>query len=313
MANEARNHHYIPQCYLRGFANRNTGKHKLTVANLKGRRFFETTPRNVGSERDFNRIDVEGLKPDILESQWAIFESKISESIRHVDETGLFEGESKTVILNLAALMAVRHPSMRENMRKFEEIGAKRILDLILETKEEFESSRDQSKKINFDFEINPSYEELKSFHDNGEYTIEVSRERHIKNEFQMIETILPLLALRKWSVFRSNQKGHFITSDKPLILIWRNIENIPLAMRNSPGFGTQDTEVIFPLSKNTAIVGTFDKPEISLEVELNVIANANTKTIQNAHRQLYCHQSKFPYYGPDMKLHNDSHFFDQF
>lgn len=84
MANEARHHHYLPRCYLRGFAVGSGKKCRLTVANLKNDVFFETNPHNVGGVRDFNRIELAGFKPDALEGMLANFEGEVATGIRNV-------------------------------------------------------------------------------------------------------------------------------------------------------------------------------------------------------------------------------------
>lgn len=141
MTKVARHHHHLPQCYLRGFASGSGKKCKLTVANLRGRRFFETKPRNVGGVRDFNRIEREGLKPDLLEGVLADFEGKVAKAIRNLSDTSIFQGEDRITILNLVALLAVRSPHMRENWRRFEEQVLKQVMDLTLATKERWEST----------------------------------------------------------------------------------------------------------------------------------------------------------------------------
>jgi hypothetical protein len=52
----ARQHHYVPQCYLKGFV-KDRKKPKLFVVDCKERRSFSTSPDNVAAERDFHRID----------------------------------------------------------------------------------------------------------------------------------------------------------------------------------------------------------------------------------------------------------------
>ena len=54
-----------PQCYLRDFATAATSR--LSVVDGAARRIFETTHRNVATERDFNRIDAKGFALDALE------------------------------------------------------------------------------------------------------------------------------------------------------------------------------------------------------------------------------------------------------
>ena len=84
MAKEARHHHYLPQCYLRGFAVGRGKQCRLTVANIAGKNYFETNPRNVGGVRDFNRVQIAGFKPDAIEGMLANFEGQVATALRNV-------------------------------------------------------------------------------------------------------------------------------------------------------------------------------------------------------------------------------------
>ncbi|RZI39825.1 DUF4238 domain-containing protein [Herbaspirillum sp. HC18] len=72
--NQARNHHWVPQCYLKGFAKSRGKSAKLFVIDAIERKTFQTIPRNVASERDFNKIEVDGVDPNHIESGYAHFE-----------------------------------------------------------------------------------------------------------------------------------------------------------------------------------------------------------------------------------------------
>ena len=115
------------------------GDYELTVANLATGRFFETNPRNVGGERDFNRIEIEGHPPDALEQMLAGFEADAAESIRRTGESRKFEGDDRRNILNLMALLVVRSPQMREHIRKHHERLMKMMLSLTLVSKQRWE------------------------------------------------------------------------------------------------------------------------------------------------------------------------------
>ena len=65
----ARNHHFVPQFYLKGFARPRSKDGRLTVFDLKTRKSFATRPRNVAARRDYNRIEIEGQDPNAIESQ----------------------------------------------------------------------------------------------------------------------------------------------------------------------------------------------------------------------------------------------------
>ena len=97
----ARHHHYISQCYLKGFTKGGSKKSKLTVVDFKEKKLFETISRNVGGIRDFNRIEVEGTNPNTIEQSLARFEGKIDSAIQKLEQDLSFEGETRDLILFL--------------------------------------------------------------------------------------------------------------------------------------------------------------------------------------------------------------------
>ena len=215
---ESRNHHYIPQGYLRGFGLQRGKHHIVVVHDFQNKRTYETNTRNVCAERDFMRFEAQGRKPDWLEEEFSKLESKACEAIRDVVRTtGTFEGEHKNYILNLMALLAVRSPEQRENMRDFQARVATRTMDLVLEKKERWESENKRMQEATGKMH-NVTYEEAKEFHERGEYTIEVAREHHIATEIKLFETVLQLLGQRQWTLYiAEGTYGEFITTDRPV------------------------------------------------------------------------------------------------
>jgi Protein of unknown function (DUF4238) len=57
MVNDPRRHHYLPQCYLRGFAETRDEGATLHAYDITETRWFATTSLKVGVRRDFNRVD----------------------------------------------------------------------------------------------------------------------------------------------------------------------------------------------------------------------------------------------------------------
>jgi hypothetical protein len=103
----ARRHHYVPQCYLRGFVT-DPQKPKLFVIDGKERPAFRKAPANVAAERDFHRIEVEGYEPDALENALSGFESKLSQALeRIIAAQSIKELDDRAYLFNLMAMMAV--------------------------------------------------------------------------------------------------------------------------------------------------------------------------------------------------------------
>lgn len=285
----ARHHHYLSQCYLKGFTKGKAKKSKLTVVDFKEKKRFETIPRNVGGIRDFNRIDVEGIDPNAVESALSEFEGKAAGALKKLEDTLDFSGETKDLVLNLIALLAARSPERREHIREFEAEVMERVMDLSLESKEQWEAQEVMKKDENPEYESKVTYEELKAFFDSKEYKIKLTTVRHIQNEMVMIEAILPCLYGRNWVLIQSTEEtGPFITTDNPVSLTWNEPEKIPPFYRASPGFGMGDTQVYFPVSKDLALVGEFNKEDKTLVGTSDLVAILNTKMLHNTYKQIY-------------------------
>lgn len=295
----ARHHHYLSQCYLKGFTSGGSKKSKLTVIDARGKRHFETIPRNVGGIRDFNRIEVDGVDPNLLEHALAEFEGAAATALKKIDEGASFDGESRTLILNLVALLAIRSPEMREQWRKYQADIAERVMDLTLASKERWESQVRRMKEAGVEVNDTITYEEIKKFHEGKEYAIEVAREHHIRMEFVGIEAILPFLDQRKWLLVRSTEEsGPFITTDNPVNLTWREPDKVPLFFKNSPGYGMKDTQVYFPISKNVALAGEFDGHDGELTGTKELVSLLNTKMLMFAYKQVYAPKLAFWFRG---------------
>jgi len=316
MANkEARRHHYIPQCYLRGFA-AGAGKHaRVTVAAIRSGQYFDTHPKNIAHIRDFLRFEIEGHEPDGLEKRMSQFEGTVAVALRNITASREFAGEDRDTILNLMALLAVRSPYMREHWRQTHETLMKRVMDLALATKERWEGQIRQMRRAGADVNDNITYEQIKEFHERGEYDVEVAREWQIGLELKMFEAVLPMLAERNWKLYVTDeQKGFFVTGDKPVILTWQEPDKMPAMVRHSPGFGLKGTEVYFAISPQIAVVGVFEgEDEGTHEASTSLVGAGNLRVIEHTHEQVYSIKRTFPYFGPGLRLYHDSHFMERF
>lgn len=304
---ESRNHHYIPQGYLRGFSLKRGKHHMVVVHDFQDKRTYETNPRNVCAERDFMRFEAQGRKPDWLEEEFSKLESKACEAIRDVVRTRTFADEDKNYILNLMALLAVRSPEQRENMRDFQARVATQIMDLVLDKKELWECENKRMQEATGKIH-NVTYEEAKEFHQRGEYRIEVAREHHIGTEIKLFETVLQLLGQRKWMLYVADGTyGEFITTDRPVVIAYIDPQNVPTYMRHSPGFALKNTEIYFPLTKHALLVGRWDAKEETISPANQAFLGAmNNKMIQHSYGLAFSSTRHVVYHDPLVRLHWD-------
>jgi hypothetical protein len=115
----ARNHHFVPQYYLKGFAKPRSKDGKLTVFDLKDRTRFTTKPRNVAARRDYNRVDIEGTDPNIVESQLSIHEGLADKAFRRViSARSIADREDFAFVLILIARVSLTNPLFRDQRDK---------------------------------------------------------------------------------------------------------------------------------------------------------------------------------------------------
>ncbi|GJL86116.1 MAG: hypothetical protein DHS20C02_18910 [Micavibrio sp.] len=297
----ARNHHYIPQCYLKGFV-KNRDKAQLYAIDCENPEPFTPSTAGVGSRRDFHRIDIEGLAPDALENAFSGFEGELDQALRRINAArSLDDFNDKSFLLNLIGIIHVKNPQIRSVFHDFEENIARRVMDLTTSSREIYESQVRQAKEngyINPDADID--YETAKSFFEEKAFKIEVPTERHLQREMDLLDTALPCLFNRSWHLLKApKEETGFVTSDHPVVLQWQDPK-----LRSGPyppGLGLKNTEVLFSVSNTLAVVGTFEEDEMEIDASSELIAKFNGAIISCSKRQVYARDDGFMYAFDDM------------
>jgi hypothetical protein len=118
----ARRHHYLPQSYLALFTDKETKKGQFFVLEVESGRKFRTSPINDAVELDFNRVNINGYPPDVIENALAPIEKKAVQAISNIVAKEEFPNdEDYNYILNLICLIAVRNPFLRKSFNRARE------------------------------------------------------------------------------------------------------------------------------------------------------------------------------------------------
>ena len=299
---DSRRHHYISQGYLRGFAGKKGKKHKLWALDFKDKIQFSPSPANIAAKRDYNRVEIEGVDPNVFEKSFAQFEDDAIKEIRKLEKTLQFSGETKNYIINFIAFFYSRTPRLRERFRSFHEDLNQMLLETTLATPERWNSVGEQFKKDRPEDYIDIPYEEILEFVQKKRYTFSLRTEYHIGVELRSIENLVAILAPRNWMLVKATKEsGPFITSDDPVFIDYRNPDEVPPFIRNSPGFGAIDTVVQFPVTQNLLLLGEFNGPSGVAGASRATAAQANSATIGKATRQIYAPSGDFLYIDKDL------------
>lgn len=306
-----RNHHYVPQGYLRGFAKyppAHPEKAKTFVSDLDLGRSFATNVRNVAAKRDFNRIETDEHHPNALEDAYGQFEDKVVPAIKRIERQGKFEGEDRVLVLNLIALMAIRMPRMRDAWNEFMGRVYRSVAEILTSSKNRYESTMRKvvaSRTGLAEWEAVP-YEEMRKFVRSGEYEIETHQNVYVRHELDALDTVLSTLLRRKWTLnIATADAGDFITSDHPVCLM--NTAPLP-APWMAPGHGMPNTAILFPLTRKAALFGAFEGSDRVTPAPGLLVAATNSMIIDHADRQVYAYDDSFRYlkdgkilYGKDL------------
>lgn len=259
------------------------------------------------------RVETDGYAPDAIEKEMSNFEAQCIAAIRRVAETSKFSDEDANLVLNFMALLAVRSPEIRENMREFQERVAKGIMDLTLATKDRWEGQMAQMRANGGPVNDNLTYEDMKAFHDSEQYEITVRREFHIGIEFKLMPTVLEELGKRSWTLYTADGSyGEFITTNRPVTLTFIEPEKAPPLYRSSPGFALRGTEVHFPLTRHAMLVGRWDRGGHVEVAGQEFIAAVNSHMMQHSFGKAFARQKEFLYVDPSARTFWDGSFLDR-
>jgi hypothetical protein len=253
----ARQHHFLPECYLKGFTR---GGGNLFALDIKKRNWYSPSPGQVCKQRDFNRVEVPGLKPDELERQLGKFEGKLAPALRRVcSEPRNVRDDDWTYVLNLISLIAARNPVFRENFRAFKTQVMKVIAQMHVSSPEVYQRSIDAAIRDGF---VDPelakklSYEDAKKFVTEENYTIEFPHGSDAPAEFHGQDTVLQQLGMRKWMFISAPADSPgFVTCDYPVCLSFED----PSIRRRAVGHAMPGTNLVFPVCRRLVVIGSFE------------------------------------------------------
>lgn len=295
------NHHFIPQFYLRSFASGVGRQSRLFTVDTSTKKSFTTHVRNVCSRRYYNRFEADGVHPDIIEDTYGEIETELSEHFKDIIQAKEFVSREHYIsIMNLIAIISVRNPRFRKIFSEFHSDVAKKTMSIALSSEKTWQSQMDSMRDDGVPIDHEVSYQELKDFHDRGEYDVVTDQNYLIKLELESIDTVLNCLIDRNWCFVSAPEGSDFITCDDPVVLAWQDEERTG---KYPPGHGLQGTVLIFPMSPSLLLVGTFEEIPTTHSYTPSQVTNANTMIARNSSNQIYARDGSFRL---DLKFQNN-------
>ena len=281
--------------------------------DLKDRKGFVTRPRNVAARRDYNRIEIEGQDPNVVESKLAELEALGDQAFRRIIAARSIEDrddfsfvhvliariaisnpafrDQRDQIISQVARIAISNPAFRDQRDQIiSQVGSMMMRNMVA-TPEQWDAVTGQ---MGPELGGDPiPYEQARTAVEGGSIVANATKETLIEQEILLWPLILPTLEQRKWTLLIAPPgSAGFITSDRPFSLQWNDE-----TMNRGPygvGLGCTDTTLIFPISHNLAVIGSFEHGGGANVVDESIVAAVNFALFQAAMRQVYA-SADFP------------------
>ena len=310
MSNTARNHHYVPQFYLKEFLDSSLPNEQLHVIDKVDRRHFITSPRNIAAQRDFNKINIQGHAVDEIESHLAQIEGQAATVLRDIAQTAtLPQNRDMDVLVVFIGILAVNNPQIRDSLINTDREIAKQMMQSTVESREAYES---RLSELGIENPI--EYEIMKAFVESENYTIDDPDGYYLARVFVgLYDVVLPFFENMLWSlVIAEDDASDFICSDRPAFLF----RIVDMMLGPQPPYTTTPAgliipnkvpqrrvpwlvnfELIVPLNSRMAVYAT--SPENSFPIEYGdqiAVACINKRMIDAAARHIYCSNLDFKF-----------------
>jgi hypothetical protein len=278
MINQKKNHHFVPQFHLRGFAI--DGERNLIWEYDKQNSTVSKVPKSIRKAICcqpfyYEQNDLDGSKTQKLEDGFGKIESAASQVIEVLRAQRTLTGEGKGTLSFHIALLLTRGPSFRDGCRTFHKNAVEVTVQRL------FEADR-----------LPPMPAELREYLKGNDITsvlkAEVIPQVSLPFVLKSAEEIGKTLCNKKWDIFFSDE-SYFVTSDAPVMFG-------PLG-GNHKGIGPANPEslVICPLRKDIVVAARQYHPSDTSGYEIRA-ANKEMVTKLN---QIMCFKAQRYVYAP--------------
>jgi hypothetical protein len=291
----ARNHHWVSQQYLARFTEERRKDSQLFAFDLRTRKAFWTSPRNVCAQRDFNRIETPNLPPDVLETSLATFENEVVGAFSAVVEDPLGHSDRAwNYVLNFMSLLATRNPIVRSNLERLAANWFLQQLEAATDTPEKYaalvakaRAAGDLPENAEADFARHREFLAARQF------TISFDSGYQVLGEFRAQDAVLQALGQRRWLFLEAPPDSPgFVTTDRPVTLLQKD------GSAGSPdrplSYEMRDTIVFYPLDPTLLAYGTYEMQPGVLRARRRVVAKANVLMAQHCVRQVFAPHDRF-------------------
>lgn len=279
----SRRHHYLPQMYLRGFADE---AELVWVFDRQDNTYVHQGILNTAVKKDFYTfVGPDGQRTDAVETMMAnIVEAPMKRIIGKLDKRNLtWEGEDRAILALFVALLRTRNPAFDRGQNEFTEQFHRWWAKATHSSPEAVEESlREYQEKTGEDMTDVSAREVFEMIRDD-QYEIKNPRQNNIKMMMSLALEIAQAVFRLNWEVLSAPKGMAFVTCDNPFTVV-----PPPNFDGTLGGYGilTPGASTVVPLSGRTAICFFGEGEQIrGAVVRKDFLRNVNVVVAANSER----------------------------
>jgi hypothetical protein len=304
MAQESSRHHYVPAFYLAQFNHGGGQDDPFYIFDLEHQKRWKSTPRGSGHEKDFYRVEVDGVDPLVIENEFLRdqVETPAAPALKRILATArgsanvgarwaVVDPEDLSRLLMFVAVQAVRGPDHRAHLDDLYTQVATSIMQRLAASDESFEQHKAVDSSL-----ADLSRDDVKKVLRDPKLRMTVDRATQISTFLPLVPTVLETLWQRSWGLsLVPPGSPALITTDKPVVRIPHS--SLPDGM--PVGFGSPGSSVIMPLARNAVLRGHWLDAPSEERVEVRYMSADEVPLVNQivasvAHRFVYCADDDF-------------------
>jgi len=284
-----KNQHYVPQLYLKYFADKNKSQHEdkfLWVFEGPTVPPYRKSPKNLCVKKYFYSFDDDELLPDhdLIENYLNGIETSTAKILNDLwDKKTEFVDIKKRMLL--ARFISFLH---------FRTVQSREFLRILFQNKlkshfvDEINKLGGYREWINRKPELSISEEDfLDSFN-----KIKISPKKALSTEIMLEWSLkmIPFLVERNWSFYvPEDTQSSFVTSDHPV-----NLYNEDFGPDMIPGIALEKTDFVFPVNPRLCLIATFFAEERTITVSKDFVIGINRFIANKSYRYVFGNTNDF-------------------
>ncbi len=279
--NRAKQHHYLPACYLAGFTLSGEKDGVLHVLDQEKIKEWASSPQKAARCGNFYDIDLgPDVHPNVIEDILSRIETLAGGVIREiVQNKTLPTGEHFDWLLNFVAVQAARTPRIRNLVSGVVEKTVKNHLCKSIETPSGWHEFKEFLIERGTQV-CEEDREHYRQFVSDGDYSVAIDQTWHVKMMIDMVNELLPYLADRHWTLgVVADNAPDLICSDFPVGIMPLKAVNPSAPMtRINP-----NTLLTFPLTRRLIVLAASEPRPPVVGVHEGGVAGFNAITVTGA------------------------------